>query len=306
MSELTGLWLALGGAYGVYLLYTAVHFGWRGIFVAPGVTGPVHRRRWRRRLALDDVRLRDVFTLAGLLFVVAGGAAYAVFGGTAVPLLAGCFGATFPLTATRTRRRRQQAAAREAWPRMIEELRLLTTSVGRSVPQALFDVGRRGPVQLRPAFEAAHREWLLSTDFDTTLLVLKSHLADATADVVCETLLVAHEMGGTDIDRRLAALADDRTRDLQGRKDAAAKQAGARFARAFVIAVPVGMALVGLTIGNGRTAYASQAGQAAVIAAMVMIAGCWWWAGWLMQLPTEQRVFFPTDERQRFNPRSGR
>src|SRR5205085_2522237 len=82
-----------------------------------------------------------------------------------------------------------------------------------------------------------------------TCAVLKSRLADPTADATCETLLVAHEIGGTDLDRRLASLVEDRIQDLHGRKDARAKQAGVRFARRFVLAVPVGMALAGLSIG---------------------------------------------------------
>ena len=91
---------------------------------------------------------------------------------------------------------------------------------------------------MRPAFGAAQREWLLSTDFTRTIRVLKSGLADPTADAACETLLVAHEVGGTDLDRRLEALIDDRIQDTQGRKDARAQQAGARFARRFVLIVP--------------------------------------------------------------------
>ena len=143
----------------------------------------------------------------------------------------------------------------EAWPRLLEEIRILTSSLGRSIPQALFEVGRRAPEELRPAFAAAHREWLLSTDFARTLRVLKANLADPTADAVCETLLVAHEVGGTDLDRRLEALIDDRVQDTQGRKDARAKQAGARFARRFVLIVPAGMALAGMSVGTGRAAY---------------------------------------------------
>ena len=83
---------------------------------------------------------------------------------------------------------------------MLEELRLLTGSVGRSIPQALFEVGRRAPAEWRPAFAAAEREWLLTTDFARTTALLKDRLADPTADVVCETLLVAHEVGGSDLE----------------------------------------------------------------------------------------------------------
>lgn len=174
---------------------------------------------------------------------------------------------------------------------MIEEVRLQAVTLGRSIPQALFSVGLQGPVEMRPAFEAAQREWLISTDFERCLDVLKEHLADPTADAVCETLLVAHDIGGTDIDLRLRALVEDRIQDLQGRKDARSKQAGVRFARVFVLLVPIGMALVGLSIGDGRAAYRTPAGQAAVLVAFGLIGVCWGWAGYLLRLPREERVF---------------
>ena len=167
----------------------------------------------------------------------------------------------------------------------------ITGALGRSVPQALFEVGLRAPDELRPAFEAAHREWLLSTDFGRTVTVLKARLADATTDMVCETLLVAHELGGSEIDRRLEALAEDRSQDCQGRKDARSRLAGARFARRFVLIVPLGMALAGMSIGDGRDAYRSPTGQVLVMVAIGVVVLCWLWASRVMRLPTEQRVF---------------
>ena len=174
---------------------------------------------------------------------------------------------------------------------MIEEIRILTSSVGRSIPQALFEVGRNGPGEMRPAFDAAHREWLLCTDFARTLDVLKVRLADPTADATCETLLIAHELGGSDLDRRLEALADDRRRDTHDRKDARAKQAGARFARKFVLIVPLGMAFAGMSVGNGRDAYQTPTGQVVVAVALGLVVTCWLWAGRVMRLPDEERVF---------------
>src|SRR3546814_11027750 len=102
---------------------------------------------------------------------------------------------------------------------------------------------------------------LISTDFERTLTVLKAGLADPTADATCETLLVAHTVGGSDLDRRLEALIEDRIQDTQGRKDARAKQAGARFARRFVVFAPLGMAPAGMSVGNGRQAFRSPPGQ---------------------------------------------
>ncbi len=173
---------------------------------------------------------------------------------------------------------------------MIDEIRILTGSAGRSIPQALFEVGRDGTAELRSAFAAAHREWLLSTDFARTSSVLEDQLADPAADATCETLLIAHELGGTDLDRRLDDLAADRRADIQDRKDALAKQAGVRFARRFVLIVPIGMAFVGLSVGTGRAAYETPGGQVVVVVALGLIVVCWLWAGRIMRLPDEQRV----------------
>ena len=286
--------VALVGAYGVFLVYTALVFGWRGVGLGPAASRRTPRRRtqdWLAQAGLDEVRTKEFVAVTVALFILGAGLAYALFGGVLPALVAGAFAFTLPVTSYRSRRHRRRAEAREAWPRMIEEIRIQTGSLGRSVPQALFEVGRRGPDELRPAFAAAEREWRLSTDFARTVATLKDRLADASADATLETLLVAHEVGGSNLDDRLGALIEDRLQDLHGRKDARAKQAGVRFARWFVLVVPMGMTLAGLSIGTGRHAYQTLMGQLAVAAGLGCVAGCWMWAGRLMRLPEEERVF---------------
>ncbi len=298
-SPAVGFLLALLAAYGVFLVYTAVVFGWRGIGISPGIARRRRRTTLREFLVqagLDNVRPVELLAVEVVLFTIAAAFGYAVYGGAPAAVVVGSAAAAIPIASARSRRRARRAAAREAWPRMIEEIRLQAVTLGRSIPQALLSVGARGPEEMRPAFAAAHREWLISTDLDRTLETLKAHLADPTADAVCETLLIAHEVGGTDVDTRLRALIDDRTEDLQGRKDARARQAGVRFARLFVIAVPVGMALVGLNIGDGRAAFQTATGQALVLVAFALMAACWVWAGQLLRLPEEQRVFAAGEE----------
>jgi tight adherence protein B len=291
-----GLALALVGAYGVFLIYTALVFEWTGVGFgpAPAATAPRRRRmaEWLAQAGLDGVETPELAAVMGVLFVSGAAVAFALFGGVLPALVTGGFAATAPLASYRARRERRRSEAREAWPRMIEEIRLQTGSLGRSIPQALFEVGRRAPEELRPAFAGAEREWLISTDFTQTVAGLKERLADATADAALETMLVAHEVGGADLDRRLAALAEDRIQELQGRKDARAKQAGVRFARRFVLVVPLGMALAGLSIGTGRQAYQTAAGQLAVAMGLLCVAACWMWAGRLLRLPEEERVFY--------------
>jgi tight adherence protein B len=290
---------ALAAAGGVYLVYSDVVLGHRGLKpLRPGIDRHRSRERvtarrdeWLVQAGLVHVRWTEFVAVLIALFAIGFALAFALFGGVVPAIVLGVFAATFPIASSRARRASRLAAARDSWPRMIEEIRIQTSALGRSIPQALFEVGRRGPVELRDDFEAAHREWLISTDFERTLTVLKARLADPTADATCETLLIAHELGGADLDRRLAALIDDRILDAQGRKDARAKQSGVRFARRFVLLVPLGMALAGMSVGDGREAYQTAAGQLLVLAGIGMVVACWLWAAQLMKLPEERRVF---------------
>lgn len=292
-NPLAGLGLALLAGLGVSLVMAGPRR------MSPASLATSRRQARRRRLedllvqaGLDGLGLREFAAVSAVLFVVGALAGWALFPGNVLWLATGAVAAAVPLLSARQRRSRRLEQARDVWPRMIEELRIQAVSLGRSIPQALFAVGRRAPEEMRTAFAAGHREWMISTDFERTLGVLKAQLADPTADAIFETLLIAHEVGGTDVDRRLSALVDDRVLDLQGRKDARSKQAGARFARNFVLVVPLGMALVGQSIGPGAAAYRSAGAQVAVVVALGLIAGCWAWAGRLMRLPAEQRVFY--------------
>jgi len=291
-----GVVVAVLAATGVFFVYTAVVLRWRGLGFGPSIRRAEHprprrARDWLAQAGLDETQPTEFLGVCAALFVLGAIAGFVLFGGVLPPLVLGAFASSLPVATYRHRRVARQQKAQQAWPRMIEEIRILTSSVGRSIPQALFEVGRHGPDELRPAFAAAHREWLLSTDFPRTLDVLKAKLADPTADATCETLLIAHELGGSDLDQRLAALAEDRRLDTHDRKDARAKQAGARFARRFVLIVPFGMAMAGMSVGNGREAYQTPLGQVAVAVALFMVVACWVWAGQVMRLPDEERVF---------------
>ncbi|MGI9607826.1 MAG: type II secretion system F family protein [Acidimicrobiales bacterium] len=287
------LLIATVAGYGIHLMYTAFLFRWRGVRPGPKTERePQHRIETAiARLGLGEIPPRTL--VAAMAVVALGGYAFgvALFGGQLAGGILALFSATAPIGVARLRHDRRRIRAHRAWPSLIEEIRLLTGSLGRSVPQATFEVGARAPDGLRPAFDAAHREWLISTDFTRSLDVLKNTLRHHSADIVAETLLTAHELGGAEVGRRLAALAEDRTIDIQHRRDAVARQAGVRFARWFVLLVPLGMALAGLSIGSGRAAYATAGGQIVVAFSLFMIVGCWVWAGRIMRMPVEERVF---------------
>ena len=292
------LGLVLFAVLGTHWLYTAVSLGWTGFGIGPKVKAPSPRSRfdvntWLIQAGLEKINIKEFVLVISALVAGASLLAYAIFGSTLIAGVVAFLAASFPVAGYRSRGKQRRQKALEAWPQIIEEVRMQTCSMGRSIPQALFGVGSRCADELKPAFEAAQREWLLTTDLHSTLSVLKDLLADATADVACETLLVAHELGSTDLDRRLETLAEDRRQEVQGRKDARSRQAGARFARLFVLFVPLGMALAGMSIGEGREAYRSPTGQLVVLIAIFLIVSCWVWAGRVMKLPEPKRIFEP-------------
>ena len=182
------------------------------------------------------------------------------------------------------------SAVDEAWPPFLEEVRVLTGAAGRSVPEAIYVAGRRTPPPLRDHFARGEREWTMTLDLRRSVQVVRSLVQDPEADLVLEQLVLAHEIGVGDLDRRLAALLADRLADLDARRQAEAELAGARFARRFVLLVPIGMALAGTTVGGGPAAWLAPEGRPIVVACAAMVVGCWAWAGRLMRPPTRTRV----------------
>jgi len=283
---MTTLVLVVLAGTGTSLAYTSRAAQRRRVGTLPRGVGRVAGGVWRRIVARRDVLVFAACTaaLAGLV----------VWTATLSPTIAAAAAmglGSLPIAAERHRRQAVRMAAHDEWPRLVDELRVLTGSAGRSIPQAVIEAGHRAPALLRPGFEAAEREWRVTTDLDRTLAVLKEHLADAAVDATCETLLVAHEVGGSDLEHRLEELAADRRLDVQERKDARARQAGVRFARRFVLLVPIGMGAAGMAVGTGRSAYSTPIGQLLAVSGVVLVSLCWIWAGRLLRLPGSGRVF---------------
>jgi hypothetical protein len=59
-----------------------------------------------------------------------------------------------------------------------------------------------------------------------------------------------------------------------------------------VLLVPLGMALVGMSVVNGRATYVTPWGQTMVVIGIASVVASWVWAGWVLRLPGEHRVFF--------------
>ncbi|NLE72245.1 MAG: type II secretion system F family protein [Actinomycetales bacterium] len=207
-------------------------------------TSPRPARRGRGRRAAD---LADLLVQAGVPGVSPGGlaGACAACGATALllgvaltraPAIAACFAAMAayaPLALVRARARRRRAALRELWPEVVDHLGSAIRA-GMSLPEAVAQVGERGPVELRPAFAAFAQDYRASGRFSDCLDLLKAQLADPVADRIVEALRITREVGGTDLGRLLRTLSGFLRADARARGELEARQSwtvnGARVA----------------------------------------------------------------------------
>ncbi len=207
---------------------------------------PVRSRRSRWRPALEDLLAQagaPAVTPAALLTLCIATAAVVgllVAALTRTPAIAVCFGAMAgwaPLALVRGRARTRRAALRGLWPDVVDHL-ASGIRAGLSLPEALAQVGERGPVELRPAFLAFAEDHRVSGRFDESLDALKSRLADPVADRIIEALRLTREVGGSDLGRLLRTLGGFLRTDLRTRGELEARQSWTVNAARLAVAAP--------------------------------------------------------------------
>ena len=162
-------------------------------------TAPVSWSDWRResssrhRVAglLRAAGIENV-TPAGLvsLCALAGVLAFMIVLGVSrtppVALVFAAMAAYAPVALVRARVRRRRRDLQEVWPEAVDNL-ASAIRAGLSLPEALAQLGRRGPEPLRPAFDAFGRDYQATGRFGACLDRLKERLSDPVGDRVVES-----------------------------------------------------------------------------------------------------------------------
>ena len=159
---------------------------------------------------------------------------------TAVPmaaLLAAAVAGGAPLMLLRRRVRQRTAARRAAWPDAVDSL-VSGVRAGLALPEAVADLGVRGPEPLRPYFLRFAGEYRATGSFTGALEVLREEMSDPTADRVVAALTVAWDVGGTDLGTVLRTLAVLLREDARTRGDIEARQSWTVNAARVSVAAP--------------------------------------------------------------------
>lgn len=284
MALLLGLTLGLG----LFLVWTS--------FWTPSPRGPGSADGW-------SARMQDRLTRAGApgvtpaaLVTVAGVGAVVAFlvvaGLTRAPAVAVCFAAMAaraPFALVGARSRSRVRATRAAWPDAVDHL-AGGIRAGLSLPQAVAQLGTRGPEELRSAFVSFAVDFRATGRFGESLDALKERLADPVADRIVEALRVTREVGGTDVGTMLRTLSEFLRDDARTRGELEARQSWTVNAARLAVAAPWVVLALLATRPSGVSAYNTAAGAtvlaagavASVIAYRLMVS--------IGRLPDEARV----------------
>jgi tight adherence protein B len=238
---------------------------------------------------VTTVSSRGFLTLTALAGLVVGAVMLAVSGTPPVAVVFGLLAAYVPVALLRGRASRRRREFADLWPEAVDNL-ASAVRAGLSLPEAVTQLGERGPEPLRPWFRDFGADYLATGRFDDCLDRLKDAMADPVADRVCEALRIARAVGGGDLGRVLRSLSRFLRDDVRTRNELESRQAwvvnGARLA----VASPW---IVLLALSFQRTVITRYSSTAGVVVLMTG-GGCCLAAYRLMlrlgRLPEERRV----------------
>jgi tight adherence protein B len=200
------------------------------------------RRRGRLRQLLDSAGLAsvtpgNVLAACGVSALLAFVVVQVVSGTATVALAFAGLAGHLPVALLAGRARARARELAEVWPDAVDNL-ASAVRAGLSLPEALAQLGERGPEPLRPAFVWFASDYQTSGRFGDCLDRLKERLADPVGDRVVEGLRIAREVGGGDLGRLLRNLSGHLRDDARTRSELESRQSWAVNGARLAVAAP--------------------------------------------------------------------
>lgn len=281
---MTGAVIGLGAGIGLLLILLGL--------MAPRAQRQA-RASWLRRI-IDQAGLERVGPSAIVgacvsLAAVSGLLVVAISGVLILGLLAAVVFGYIPLAVLRRRARTRGIALRSAWPDAVDMLGSAVRA-GMSLPEAVIDLGVRGPEALRPAFRSFAADYRASGSFALALDGLKQSLGDPVADRVIVSLGIAREVGGSDLGRVLATLSDFLRQDARARGEIEARQSWTVNAARVAVAAPWITLLLLCTRPETVAAYSTTMGAIIILGSAALSIVAYRVMTAIGKLPDEPRV----------------
>ncbi|MGG5173693.1 type II secretion system F family protein [Pseudarthrobacter sp. J1763] len=201
----------------------------------------------------------------------------------------GLFGGWLPLALVSWRAKKRTAVLRQLWPDVVDHLRSAIRA-GLSLPEALMQLGTKGPEELRPLFLEFAADYRSGGQFDQSLTLLKARIADPVADRIIEALRLTREVGGSDLGRLLGTLAEFLRDSGRTRSELEARQSWTVNAARLAVAAPWIVLLLMASRREAVTAYSSTLGLLVLVGGLVISVVCYRVMLRIGALPEDERV----------------
>jgi tight adherence protein B len=281
--------VALGLLLGVGLLLVWSSHATRPAVVRTRRSSTDRTMEMLNQAGLTMVRPGQLWMLCALTAVIGAAGVLAVSRSAVIALAFAVFAGYSPIAWVRSRRRRRTAELRDVWPDVVDNL-ASAVRAGLALPEAVAQIGQRGPVAVGEPFRRFADDYRASGRFSECLDDLKSALADPVADRVVESLRVAREVGGTDLGRVLRTLSQFLREDARTRAELETRQGWTVNAARLALAAPwVVLALLSLR-PETVAAYNSPAGVLVLVVGGGVSFAAYRAMLRIARLPIEERV----------------
>ena len=287
---MTGLLLGLLLGVGLFLVW------WSCWEPAAGTVTRARRAGPLGRLADEIVQagfagmsVRTLLAGSVVVFVLLLALVHALVGVLAIAVCFAVMGALAPLALVRGRARRRRTRLRNLWPDAVDNI---TSGVraGMALPEALSQLGTRGPEELREPFRAFADDYRLTGRFHDCLDRLKARLSDPVADRLVESLRIAREVGGTDLGHLLRTLSGFLREDARTRAELETRQAWTVNAARLAVAAPWAVLAMLSTNPESVRAYSTPLGAVVLSLGAAVTVVAYWAMLRIGRLPEDERV----------------
>ncbi|MBP6525887.1 MAG: type II secretion system F family protein [Dermatophilaceae bacterium] len=287
---MTGLLLGLTFGVGIFLIWWSLWVPTPREARAVTRVGPLERLSDEIvQAGFTGLTVRTLIAACAIAFVLVLAFVQAAVG---VLPIAGCFAlmASFaPVALVRRRARMRRARLRDLWPDAVDNI---TSGVraGMALPEALSQLGTRGPDELREPFLAFADDYRLSGRFHDCLDRLKERLSDPVGDRLVESLRIAREVGGTDLGHLLRTLSGFLREDARTRAELETRQSWTVNAARLAVAAPWLVLAMLSTNPQSVRAYASGLGFVVLAVGGALTVLAYWSMLRIGRLPEDERV----------------
>ncbi len=184
-------------------------------------------------------------------------------------------------------KKRRQSELPSSWPWYLERVRSKMLASSRSVAYVFFEEDVPDFQFLGKLLHEGRREFENSGNLTKSLeTVWEMGEGEETTSYVCESLLDTLGSTSSQIENQLAIISSTIRSRNELRQETHSRLAGVRTARTFIVIIPLGMALAGVSFAGSLRPFLSPSSLLQLLAGLAITVLCWYWSSRLMAFPS--------------------